>query len=473
MRQSGKSHSNGRFWSGARLKAWPNKRHRGCASPAGYSANADRPGPPSTIQLRRRVGVLLGICTAVVGLSFALCGYLLLRRADADPVAAAAKLSTPESVPQLLAAGNDALHDGRVEQALLDFHEALSAQPRSVGARLGLARGELAAGRETDAANDFAQVLQLDVRRTDALLELATIHSHNRSTRILAEKEFATYLNAMPGDAGARLQYARVAAWIGDDELAVQQFSRPEVERLMAFADRRNQAFALVRLGRFGEAQARLQPLAAGHPADRALAEELANLFVRERKWDSALPLYRSLVSRAPDDEHVELSYGQALMAMHDDRGAIAPLSRAIALQPADAVAGLAYARALNNCGQLKASLRQYKRIAPQYSSSATVLREYADALLRARKYGDACKYYARALQYGAHDDSMLVAYAGALSGDGRYRAAVPYMEKAWRDHPSAWVTLQYAKLLQHVGERRRALELLQTITPGDRAIGG
>src|SRR5262245_25655950 len=108
-------------------------------------------------------GIINGFLIAfgiVVILTFAYGGYLMrLRRTTADAAFAA---SGQENLETLLHTGAIDLERKHAEQALLSYRRALTLATNSIDAQLGIARGELMAGRETVAAREYERVLVLE-----------------------------------------------------------------------------------------------------------------------------------------------------------------------------------------------------------------------------------------------------------------------------------------------------------------------
>src|SRR5262249_37495012 len=127
--------------------------------------------------------------------------------------------------------------------------QALTLDPRSVAAQLGIARGELQAGREAVAAREYESALSLDAGNARALQELARIYSHERETWKSAETKYEQLLELRPDDAPARLELARVLSWERKYKDAVEMFSSDAVRQLMTFQDRKDYTVALVQTG--------------------------------------------------------------------------------------------------------------------------------------------------------------------------------------------------------------------------------
>jgi tetratricopeptide (TPR) repeat protein len=411
--------------------------------------------------LRVRVGVALVVFIATLGASFAVAGYLLFRSATRG----AGELgSTP--VEQLLAAADSLLRKQETEQALVVYRRILAANPRLLEAQLALARAELMAGREDIAAQEYENALRLDPGNATALRQLAHIYSHQSRTWALAETKFQQYLAQKPDDTEAQVQLARLLIWEGKWAEAAEIYSRAPLARLMTIEDRRNHVGALAKSGQTQRAEAVVKGyLTVGRP-DFELQLQLASLYAARQDWDAALPLFRSLLRSRPDDPGLNLTYGVGLLTARDYHAALEPLARARRAMPSNPEAGLSYARALRGAKEYKPAAKEFERVMPAYARNAEIVREHGDLLLEKGDHRAAEAEYRRAADLGLRDVRLLVSYSGALRANGKPRAALPYLEEAYRRQPTDRLALELAKLLRELGRYEEARKMLATIEP-------
>src|SRR5262249_2422945 len=123
------------------------------------------------MSLRRVIHRSLVAFGIVVAASFGYGAYLtrVHRTASSDFVS---KPSTG-GIEVLLRDGARNLESKHAEQALIAYRHALTLAPASIPAQLGVARGELMAGRESVAAREYERVLTLDQDNTAALDQLS------------------------------------------------------------------------------------------------------------------------------------------------------------------------------------------------------------------------------------------------------------------------------------------------------------
>jgi len=296
------------------------------------------------------------------------------------------------------------------------------------------------------------------------LLQLGRIYSHQRDTWGLSEGKFKEYLRVKPGDAEAQLQLARVFVWQRKAKEAAEVYSLPAVSALMTPQDFKEYAFALVRAGREKEGETLLRRLTVQRPTDSEIQEQLASIYASRKDWDSALPIYQSLLQREPNNARWNLTYGGGLLASHRYAAALEPLEKAVRSNPSNGEAGLALARAWKGSGNLKKSAQEFARVLPQYDSDAAIVREYADLLLEKRDYRGAEKSYKDAMKLGLRDQKLILGLAGALQGTGKSREALPFLREAFAAQPTDRLGLELARTLRKLGYSKEALEVLAKV---------
>ncbi len=411
---------------------------------------------------RAAASLLIFSFLAVVSSSFAYGFFLLARgpRAGQGVPAGAAAKAREENIAAQLRAGRRHLERGEVEQAILAYRRVL-ALGVSVEGQVGLADGELRAGREEIAAREFERVLVVDPGNSAAMHKLARLYAGKAATRSTAEERYRQYVAAAPADVQARLELGRVLLWEKKPVEAVALLSKKDVQALMTPEDRRDYALALVRAERSAEAEPLLEALAAG---DDDVAVQLAGLRAGRGEWDAALAAYRSVLERRPDDPQANLGYGAALLARQEYAAALPPLAKAARALPESGEAGLFHARALRGTSALKAAAGEFARVFPHFAKDAAVSREYADLLAQCGDFGGAEGQYRRVQALGQGDDALLVSLAGALSANGKPREAIPLLEKVYARQPSTRLAYDLAGLYRRVGRNDRALAMLEAI---------
>jgi tetratricopeptide (TPR) repeat protein len=144
------------------------------------------------MSVRRVIHRFLIAFGIVVAGSFVYGAYLTrVRRTSPETTLALPSTGTVES---LLKSGAQNLDSKHVEQGLIAYRKALTLAPASIEAQLGVARGEFLAGRESVAAQEYERALSLEHGNATALLQLARIYSHQRSSWGQAELRYRDFL---------------------------------------------------------------------------------------------------------------------------------------------------------------------------------------------------------------------------------------------------------------------------------------
>jgi cytochrome c-type biogenesis protein CcmH/NrfG len=410
---------------------------------------------------RVRANVLILVFVGMLVASFGVAGYVLVQ-SHRQPGARAVAADVP--VEKLLASGEEFLRKQQTEQAIVTYRRILTSNPNSVQAQMGLARAEVLAGREDLAADEYERALRLDGKNTNALLQLARLYSSKPKTWKLAEARFKDYLALEPNDTDAQLPLARLLSWQGKSKEAAAAYSNPGLLKLLTIEDQRSYVIALIKSGQTDRAEALLKRLLAGNRQDFELRLQQASLHASRQDWNSALPLYKSLLRERPDEARLHLTYGVSLLSARDYRAALEPLAKARSKMPSNAEAGLSYARALRGVKDYQAADKEYARVLPSFTSDGAVVREYADLLLEKRDYRKAEEYYAKAHGLGVRDVRLLVSFAGALRANGKPRAALPHLEEAYAREPTDRLAFELAKVMHEVGRHQQALQILSKI---------
>jgi tetratricopeptide (TPR) repeat protein len=415
--------------------------------------------------LRRKFTIAMAVTAVVLLTCYAYSAFLFYRRNHPAVQVSVKPVTSAESSPdESLASAARLLKDHKVEQALVAYRAALARHPKNVRVQVGVAEAELSAGREADAAREFERVLKLDPAHRQALTQLGRIYSHSRETWPEAEARYRQYLKVQTNDGAVMLGLARVVAWQGKAAEAATLFGKPEVARLMTPTDNRDYVFALAKCGRYNDAEPLLKKLIAQNPSDLDLSLQLGSIYASRKDWTNALPLYRGLIAKRPNDSQLQLTYGLGLLATRNYRGALAPLARARNAMPSSGEAGLGYARALKGAGELKDASREFARVLPQYHRNGPIVREYADLMLERKDYKKAAEQYRVAYDLGVTDNRTLTGLAGSLTGDGKYKAALPYLEEAYRRAPTSRLAFEIARVLKKMNRNQQAMVYLQKV---------
>src|SRR5262245_27517447 len=242
-------------------------------------------------RLRNTLTAVLLTGLAVSAVSFAGGVYLRFRTPKLTAPTVVRESPQAGSADALLASAERLLRERKTEQSIVAYQQVIALKPDSMEAQLGLAKGELLAGREKIAIQEYERVLRFDPNHRESLLALAGLYSHRRSTWPQSESRYRRYLKLVPRDAADQLALACNLAWQGKAGAAAELFSRPEVVPLETASDVRDYAFCLSHIGKYEQAEPVLRKLMSLTPGDTAAAMQLARIYARRKNWQSALPL--------------------------------------------------------------------------------------------------------------------------------------------------------------------------------------
>ena len=152
------------------------------------------------MNFQQRIHWLFILLAVVLLLSFGFGGYLLLRNRFPGSRTDSRQDQSP-SVEALLRDGETYLKKHQAEQALIVYRQVLAQQPSFVAAQLGLAQGELLAGREAMAAQEYERLLKLDGNHIVGLLQLAQLYAHEKKHWAHSEDIYRRYLKLKPSTA--------------------------------------------------------------------------------------------------------------------------------------------------------------------------------------------------------------------------------------------------------------------------------
>ena len=209
---------------------------------------------------------------AVLALA-ASAALVLLRRAGWNGGPAVPALVTGAAAAVLAVTTAVRVRDYRSEEAI--WRDTAAKSPRSALVRNNLGRALAAQGRVDEAVAEYREALRIDPRHAATLSKLGNaLADQGRFEE--AAREYAAALEADPRDHKTRNNYARVLLKLGRVEAGVRELEAAARLRPDYGLARYNLAGILVRLGRAPEAVAHLEAVAALPDEDDALRARAA-----------------------------------------------------------------------------------------------------------------------------------------------------------------------------------------------------
>jgi Flp pilus assembly protein TadD len=191
------------------------------------------------------------------------------------------------------------------------------------------------------------------------------------------------------------------------------------------------------------------------HPDSRPLQQATIIALVKERKFEDAIKLARSVVEKHPGDVDAEIDYFRLLVKRsHFDEAA--PLgTRLVTERPMDPEVLFLDAlvrRGLGDNGQAKADLERAVTLDP---NSSRTRYELGNTLVQMREWPEAKLHLEKAIDLGAKDPEVHIALAKALRGLGETDRA----------------TEETKKYQQMKKDDETRLEAAESIAQGDAAL--
>lgn len=384
--------------------------------------------------------------------------------------------SAPGALPFLQRAELDLL-EGKLDEAITRYQEAVKADAKSVQARMGLGMALRRKGRINEALQEFKQVLSIDSTNSQALLLLANIY---RGTGRL-DLAYATCEQAIkisPSAPQARFEMAAIQLARKQYEAAIDEYKAVLKANPADLRARIGVAEALFVSGDHSGAVARLTDLIKqqSKPLPPAMAA-LVHFYKRDGEIDKAQEQLEALVLATPK---LIGAYDLAVLYVHKDKlgDAIGLIDRALK-QGANPGLHLARGTALQLQGKLDgaiAAFEEARKASPKNARMASLL---ANAHLAAGKADQAIA----TIKSVEVRPELLEAYLDLIrklrTGDDKARLTANALNQAALYADANWLTLareRYLKLLGELPGNLAVLHLLADIHVRldeiDKAIG-
>lgn len=247
------------------------------------------------------------------------------------------------------------------------FTRALEVNAENAVAHNGLADIRMRQGRIEEAIAHYREAVRIQPRSNYARKQLATIHV--RGGRM--EETVELYREAVrlePDDGQLRIKLATLLAGLGEHEEAAALFSEALQQERGEALDHANHAVALTRLGRSEEAIAAFNRALEIDPDSLMAHRGLAGLFTSMDRLDRAAYHLRRVVDLNPGDATARLGLAMLMMWQKDLEGAEGELIELLRLEPDNVDAHLKMAELTFRQGRLDdaiASLTEVLRIDP------------------------------------------------------------------------------------------------------------
>jgi tetratricopeptide (TPR) repeat protein len=284
--------------------------------------------------------------------------------------------------------GRALLAKNLIEQARVQFQEALKIRREYVPARLALAQLFIIDKQYASAVQTAKEVLDYDPRNLTArLVRTSALAAMGNSAQ--ARSELAEAVAQFPTSAEAQLQ-------LGVLDLAEKRFPEAEQRFRQVYHDHPADLRALMGIAetytqqdQHDKAIQLLQGELAKYPARLELKYALGNVAVKAKKWDLAIEQFEAIIAARPDAGDVYVRMGQMLAAKGDYEGAARTFEKAKQMRPNDPDAYLQSALLLEQIGKRAQARPVYEQVLKLQPDSPIALNNLAYLLAGTGSPGD------------------------------------------------------------------------------------
>ncbi len=261
--------------------------------------------------------------------------------------------------------GRALMAKGLLEQARVQFQEAIKVRREYVPARLALAQLFIVNHEYASAVQAAKEVLDFDPRNLSARL-IRTSGLAAMGNTALARTELNQAIKQFPNVAEAQLQLAVL-------DLTEKRYTESEAGFRQVYHDHPTDLRALMGIaenynqqGQYDKAIQLIESEMAKNPARLELRTAVGNIAVKAKKYDLAIEQYRAIIAARPDAGDIYVRLGQAL-AMKGDRedldAATRTFEKARQLRPDDPDAYLQSAALLEQTGRVAQARPLYEKV--------------------------------------------------------------------------------------------------------------
>ena len=355
------------------------------------------------------------------------------------------------------AEGMKALDQGKYEDAVQAFTQAVAADPKDYTAHFNLALAYGFLHKDAEGIAEYRKTLELKPGLYEAQL--------NAGILLLRQKDAAAALPLLAAAAEQRPGEFRPRYYLGEAQLQTDGPAKAgESFRLALELDPKSAAaelglaHALARQGELVDAAPHFRQAAQLDPKYRDALLELAELYEKTHQPAEAAALYGEF----PDNAAAQERLGELKLENKQYAEAVAPLEAAYGKDPTEANrVGLALAYLSNR--QLDKALPLLQQAVETEPANHDLRMMYGRALRDSRQYAAAARQFSEALKIKPGEAKVWSDLGGMLYMVGDYQQALAALERArelGEDTPGNWFFR--AIMLDKLKELKPALEAYQ-----------
>ncbi len=225
---------------------------------------------------------------------------------------------------------------GEIERALYCWRRVLELEPDYIGVNRRIAEAYRAKGELEAARQYYVREIRDDPGNTDVIFELAELLLESKKVAAATAK-LALILELEPEHIEARFALGKIWLSRGQPGRALTCFQTVQTftEASATFTDF-DLAIgeALLRLGRFAEAEPHLKAAASDNPADVPALMLLGDCLVALKQVPSAIDVFRRVLAEGADDFVAHYKLGSCLCVLKQYDAGLRHLTDAIQAQP-------------------------------------------------------------------------------------------------------------------------------------------
>jgi tetratricopeptide (TPR) repeat protein len=334
--------------------------------------------------------------------------------------------------------GFELQRQGRSEEAIKEYEEALRIKADDVNTRSSLVGLLASAGRSSEAANQAR----------------------------IAIEQYQAILRSVPNDVNARNSLGSLLLSIGQNDEAVAQF-QTALSHAPDFSEAHNNlGYALERQGRLDAAAEQFQLALQGKPDDVHIRNNLAAALLRLGRHDDAIRQLRQILTLTPADILTRKNLASELINTGQVQEGINQFEEVLQSNPADAEAHRALGLVLQSQGRLDQAISHLRQAVSSNPRDPTTLNLLGYALQLAGQTDQAIGMFDQALRLDPNLEAAHNNLGVALESKGRTEEAIGHFQQAIRLNPnSAEAHGSLGLTLAEAGRREEAItELNQAL---------
>ena len=289
--------------------------------------------------------------------------------------------------------GDLLMHGGKLDEAIIHFHEALEADPDDEVAYNNLGNALLQKGQVTEAIADYRKALELQPDYAKAHYNLGnTLLQQGRVTEAIGHFQRALEIQPDLFEAHNSLGSALLQTSQADEAIAHYQKA---LELQPDFAEAHyNLGNALLQKGQADEAIAQLQKALEIQPNFAKAHNNMGTALLQRGQANEAITHFRKALAIQPDNAEAHNNLGTALLQRGQANEAITHFRKALAIQPDNAEAHNNLGWLLLQNGHLDEAIAHFQAVLSIQPGIALTHNNLAIALLRKGRAREAIAQY-------------------------------------------------------------------------------